>query len=91
MAVLIPPFLLPDFTGPRTGIKRIVICDLVVSLVAVGFSIYFVQSGLVMIPAIYWHTPLSNFMVYAGLIAGDFLLAMGVYWVMDRVGVLGEG
>ena len=32
MAVLIPPFLFPSFTGPRTGIKRIVVCDLVVSL-----------------------------------------------------------
>ena len=91
MAALVPPFLFPSFTGPRTGIKRIVACDLVVSILAVGFSIYFVQSGLSMVPWIYWHSPFSNGVVYLCLVVGYVLIAAGVYAGMRRVGVLGEG
>ena len=91
MAALVPPFLFPSFTGPRTGIKRIVACDLVVSLFAVGFAFYFVMSGLSMVPEIYWHTPVSNFMVYLCLVVGYVLIAAGVYAEMDRAGVLGVG
>ena len=91
MAALIPPFLFPGFVGPETGIKRIVACDLVVSLFAVGFAFFFVLSGLSMIPWIYWHTPVSNGVIYLVVVAVDLLLAAGVYAGMERIGVLRSG
>lgn len=91
MAALIVPFLFPGFTGPKTGIRRIVACDLIVSIVMVGFTFFFVLSGLSMIPWIYGHTPLSNSVVYACVIAADLVLAAVVYFILNRVGVLAEG
>lgn len=41
MAALIVPFLFPGFTGPKTGIKRIVACDLIISIVTSGFVFYY--------------------------------------------------
>ena len=90
MASLIPPFLFPWFTGPATGIRRIAACDLVVSLFAAGFAIFFVQPGLSMVPWIYRHTPLTNALVYLCLIATYVVLALVVYGVMKRTGVLAE-
>ena len=90
MAALIIPFLFPGFVGMKTGINRIVACDLVVSLFTAGFAFFFVGSGLSMVPWIYWHNPLSNGLVYASVIAGDLLLAAGVYTVMERTGILEE-
>lgn len=91
MAALIIPFLFPGFVGPKTGIRRIVACDLVVSIVMVGFTFYFVLSGLSMVPWIYGHTPLSNSVVYACVIAGNLLLAAAVYKGMNATGFLAEG
>ena len=90
MAALIPPFLFPGFTGPETGIRRIVACDLVVSLFAVGLTFFFVLSGLSMVPWIYWHTPVSNGVVYSVVIALDVFLAAGVYAAMKQAGFLVE-
>jgi hypothetical protein len=91
MAALIPPFLFPGFTGPETGINRIVACDLVVSLFGVGLTFFFVLSGLSMIPWIYWHTPVTNGVVYSVVIALYVFLAAGVYAAMKRAGFLMEG
>lgn len=90
MAALVIPFLFPGFAGPKTGIKRIVACDLVVSIVTVGFAFWFVLSGLSMVPWIYGHTPVSNSVVYGCVIAVDLVLAAGVYVILERAGVLGE-
>jgi len=90
MAALIPPFLFPGFTGPETGIRRVVACDLVVSIVSAGLALFFVMSGLSMVPWIYEHTPVSNGLVYFCLIVADILLAAVVYAGMKRAGVLGE-
>jgi len=90
MAALLVPFLFPEFTGPRTGANRIAACGLIVSLVAVGFTFFFMMSGLAMVPWIYWHTPVSNGLVYGGLVLGYTAVAAGIYAAMRRAGVLGE-
>lgn len=90
VAAFIPPFLF-GFAGPKTGIKRIVACYLVVSLFAAGFAFYVVMGGLSMVPSISSLTPVPKGAVFFTTLAMDLLLAAGVYTGMERAGVLGEG
>ena len=79
MAVLIPPFVFSDWFGGDVRFTRILICDILVSAVGVFLPHLLVWSGLSMVQAIYWHTPLSNGLVYACVIALDIGLAAGIY------------
>ena len=79
MAVLIPPFVFSDWFGGEVRFTRILICDILVSFVGVFLPFLLVWSGLSMVPAIYWHTPLSSGLVYACVIALDIGLAAGIY------------
>jgi len=91
MAVLIPPFV--DF--PRSGddvrFTRVLTCDILVSAVGASLPFLLVLSGLSMVPALYWHTPLSNGAVYACVIALDILLATLIYHGLGWGGVLSPG
>ncbi|WOF17267.1 hypothetical protein F1737_11555 [Methanoplanus sp. FWC-SCC4] len=95
VAVLVPPFILPGlfkgrFSGRFSGssqqiadneprFSRLLLCHIIVS--AAGFFLPFilVKSGLSMMPEIYWHTPLSNGIVYAGAFILDVALA-GIFF-----------
>lgn len=79
MAVLIPPFVFSNRFGEKIRFTRILICDLMVSVVGVFLPYLLVSSRLSMIPAIFWHTPLSNGLIYGGLIALNVGLATGFY------------
>ncbi|MDE4908149.1 hypothetical protein L0665_05945 [Methanogenium marinum] len=79
MAVLIFPFVFSHWFGEDVRFTRILICDILVSVVGVFLPHLLVWSGLSMVPAIYWHTPLSNGIVYACVIALDIGLAAIIY------------
>jgi hypothetical protein len=84
MAALLPAFLIPGLVEPKTGLKRIVLCYLLVSVFAVLFSFYVAVSHIWMIPEIYWTIPLSNAIIYACLVALELGLAFVVYRVMKE-------
>lgn len=90
VAVLIPPFVFSDWFGGDVKLKftRILICYLLVALVGVFLPFLLVSSGLSMVPAIFWHTPLSNALVYVCVIALDVGLAAGIYRGLGWGGVM---
>ena len=91
MAVLIPPFVFSHWFGDDVRFTRILICDLLVSAIGVCLPHLFVWSGLSMVPAIFWYTPLSNGIIYACVIALNVGLAAGVYQMFGwRDGVSGK-
>ncbi|WFN33848.1 hypothetical protein L1S32_08330 [Methanogenium sp. S4BF] len=79
MAVLIPPFVFSGWFGEGVRFTRILICGILVSVIGAFLPFFLVWSGLSMVPAIYWHTPLSNGLVYLCVIALDVGLAAMVY------------
>ncbi len=79
MAVLIPPFVFSHWFGEDVRFSRILICDILVSVVGICLPYLLVWSGLSMVPEMYWHTPLSNGAVYACAIALDIGLAAIIY------------
>jgi hypothetical protein len=91
VAAFIPTVLFPGFAGQKTGIKRIVVCYLIVALLAADFAFYSVMSGLSMVPGMHSLTPVSNGVGFLAALAVDLLLAAGVYKGMERAGVLREG
>ena len=65
--------------------------DLLVSVTGAFFPYLIVWSGLSMVPAIFWHTPLSNGLIYACMITLNVGLAAGVYRIFVwRDGVSGK-
>lgn len=87
MAVLIPPFVFSDWFGGDVWFTRILICDILVAVVGVFLPHLLVSSGLSMVPAIFWHTPFSNALVYACVVALDVGLAAGIYHGMGWRGL----
>ncbi len=79
MAVLIPPFVFSDWFGEEVRFTRVLTCDIVVSVAGATLPFLLVLSGLSMVPAVYWHTSLSNGAVYACVIALDIALAVLIY------------
>lgn len=79
VAVIIPPFVFSDWFGEDVRFTRILICDILVSAVGIFLPFFLVWSGLSMVPVLFWHTPLSNGLVYACVVALDVGLAACVY------------
>jgi len=79
MAVLLPPFLFPSLAGGAASLRRILLCYAILWVPGVAFPFLLVISGLSMVPAIFWHTPLSNAVIYAFLMVVDIALAAIVY------------
>ncbi|WP_342678594.1 hypothetical protein [Methanofollis sp. UBA420] len=79
VAVLVPPFVVSGRSGETPGFRRVLVCDILVSVVGIFFPFLLVSSGLSMVPAIYWHTPLSNGVVYACVMAVNVGLATLLY------------
>lgn len=87
-AVLVLPLCFPQYIGGQPGMWRIVQCYLVIYIAGIIVSILFYDA---MMPWIFWHTPLSNSLIYVCLILGYTGLAMIVYRMLDRwKGVEGE-
>jgi hypothetical protein len=68
MAALIPPFAVPGLTHPESRFRRILICYVAVSLFWIVLNFFFFSSGLAMNPEVFWDTPLSNAIIYAGIV-----------------------
>lgn len=88
MAVLLPAFLIPGLVEPKTGLKPIIHCYLLVSVFVVLLSFYFAVSRIWIIPEIYWSTPVSNAIIYTCLIAMEIGLAFVVYRLMKEKNIL---
>ncbi len=87
LAVLVPPFLFPSSYDLPLSFRRIFRCYVVVAVFGALLPFLVVASGLSMVPVIYWHTPLSNGMIYLCLIVGEIGLAAIVSLLMHRMDV----
>jgi hypothetical protein len=79
MAVLVPVFGFPSGTVP--GIRQLFAAYVPVAVLTAALPFAFIISGLSMVPFIYWHTPLSNGLLYNGLLIGVVGIAVLVYRV----------
>jgi len=61
---------------------RILICYIAVSFFWIDLNFVFFSSGLAMNPEVFRDTPLSNAMIYAGILLLDLLVAFFIFWVM---------
>lgn len=87
--VLVPPFLVMGPAGRMPAIRRIIACDILVSVFAAFQPFLLVWSGLSMAPGISGHTPVTNGAVYAGAIVADTCIAVIVYKLTSRGPVTG--
>ena len=81
MAVLVPLVLQPVQEKPRISLLRVLPCYLLVWVVSAGFPFVYIGSEIGMIPFFYWHTPLSNAILYGVLM----LLDIGIAGIAFRV------
>ena len=82
IAALIPPLVIPRLIDPESGLDRILICYILVSIFGAVLLFAFSLSGLSMVPEVFWHTPLSNAIIFAGVIILDTLFAFFIYRIM---------
>jgi hypothetical protein len=85
MAALIPPLVIPSFTNPESGLDRILICYIFVSIFTAVLLFTFSWSGLSMVPEVFWHTPLSNAVIFTGVFVLDSLVAFFIYRIMQAI------
>jgi hypothetical protein len=87
LAVLVPPFLFPSSYDLPLSFRRILRVYGVMWVIGAILPFLFVASGLSMVPVLYWHTPLSNGMIYLCLILGEIALAAIVSLLLHLVEV----
>ena len=87
LAVLVPPFLFPSSSDLPLSFRRILRVYGGVWVVGAVLPFLFVASGLSMITVFYWHTQLSNGMIYLCLILGEIGLAAMVSLLLHRAEV----
>jgi hypothetical protein len=85
MATLIPALVVPNLTDPESGIDRILICYLSVSVFDAVLLYGFMISGLSMVPAVFWHTPQSNAIIFTCVLILDVLAAYFFFRIMQLV------
>jgi hypothetical protein len=85
MAALIPTLVIPDLIDPGSGPDRVLICYIAVSLFTAILLFAFSLSGLSMVPAVFWHTPQSNAILFAGVFILDLLAAFFLFRIMQLV------
>jgi hypothetical protein len=83
-AVLVPPLCFPQYTGGQPRMWRILQSYIVIYIVGIIVSTLFYGSGLAMIPWIFWHTPLSNGLIYVCLVLGYTGLAFVIFRVIVK-------
>ncbi|MFA5296485.1 MAG: hypothetical protein WC382_13340 [Methanoregulaceae archaeon] len=83
-AVLVLSSCFPQYIGGQPRMWRIFQCYIVIYIVGIIVSLLFYGSGLAMIPWIYWHTALSNGLIYVCLILGYTGLAIVVFRIIDK-------
>ena len=79
MAALIPSLVIPDLVKGESALDHILICYIVVAVFGAVLLFAFSWSGLSMAPEVYWHTPLSNALVFTGVVILDILVAVFMY------------
>ena len=84
MAVLVPPLCFPKNIVEPAGLVRILHSYAVIWIVGAILPFLFVVSGLSMVPWVFWHTPLSNGLIYVCLMLGNIGLATVVYRGFDK-------
>ena len=82
LAVLVPLAIPPIRDEAIVSLSRIIPCYVVVWAVGAALPFVLVGSGLSNIPFIFWHTPLSNTLVYALVMLTYIVLAAAVYRLM---------
>ena len=83
-AVLIPSLCFPQYIGGQPRLWRILQCYVVILIVGIIVSFIFYGSGLAMTPWVFWHTPLSNGLIFVCLILGYTGLAIVVFRIIDK-------
>ena len=82
MTILIAAFFIPGLADPSNRFYRILTCEVICTLFGGIFSIFFAEFTRLWIP---WQTPLTNVIDFLGLIALNFVLAVGVFLVMKKL------
>ena len=85
MAALIPNLVVHGLTDPEPGPDRTLICYIPVSVFTAGLLFAFSLSVLSMVPAVFWHTPQSNAIIFAGVFILDSLVAFVIYRIMQAI------
>lgn len=82
-AALLPTLVIPGPGDP--GPDRILVNYITVAVFNAGLLFVFMLSGLSMDPGIFWHTPLSNAIIFACVLLLDTLFALLVYRIMQGI------
>ena len=85
MAALIPPLVNPRLIDPASGPDRILVCYLLISVFTAVLLFAFGLSDLAMAPEVWRHTPVSNAIIFAGVLILDTLAAFCIYGIMQAV------
>ena len=83
-AVLVPSLCFSQYIGGQPGMWRILHCYITIYILGIIVSFIFYGTGLAMIPWIFWHTPLSNGLIYVCMILGYTGLAFVVFRVIVK-------
>ncbi|WP_440947519.1 hypothetical protein ACSAZL_04395 [Methanosarcina sp. T3] len=84
MIVLAPSVLIPDRLQAIPSFSRILICYTIIAVLDIILPFILIVTEISMISFIYWHTPLSNGLVYICLIIGYFGIATVIYQLIDK-------
>jgi hypothetical protein len=83
LAVLVPLYVFPSAYHLMTRFSRVLICYSLIGILGAILPFIFIISELSMSPFFFWHTPLSNGLVYFCLMAGVIGLATLIYGIMN--------
>jgi hypothetical protein len=84
MAVLISVYHIPGLVDPATGFEKILICDIMVTVIGVIFLGYVISTQYLNTPQYYRNMALSNAITYCSVIVLDIVLAIILFRIMSR-------
>lgn len=85
VTVLTPLILIPNYLKTIPNFFQVLICYLIISVLYLILPFLLIETGISMIPFLYWATPLSNGLVYICLITGCFGLTVAVYKLINKL------
>lgn len=84
LAVLVPPFVSGTLPNESVSFNRVVVCDILVSIIGIFLPHLLTISGLTDAPSVYWHSPFNNGVIYAGVTALYIGISMAIYLIMKE-------
>ena len=85
VAVLVPPFVFPDISGPGTRFRQILFVYFSVIVFEIFLVYGSVQLRVYLGPSPLLDLPGSGAIIYAGLAILDILVAFAVYRILSRL------